>query len=513
MKSACSPSGHREHEVEARVALARHEPLLAVQDPLVLVPLGRGRDGADVGAGAGLGDGPGLAELAAQDRADELLALRGRGDVPELGRAAVDDDEAEAVRGLAGLLLQRHLAEHGEPAAAGLLGHVQHGEALGPRLAAQLAHPLRVDVAGLGDALLERVDLGLEERRDARLQLADVRGQLGNGRDHREILVTACSATARVPSRIASSALRGLRQSPASARSDPARRAPRRGRAPARGPGRGRAGRRGPRSRAPVRRGCGSGRRLGPGAGEVEVVRDPDARAVEPLRVEVRWYWWRRLAEGGRADGERDLRARLREQVGGGEAGRVAAPVGHDDPRAFGERPGEDVPGLHRRRSRRGRRPGRRAGRRWRRPRGPGRARRRRPGRRRRRGAGRRPRGAACSSARASARPPRASARRRRARAGRRSGPALQNDHLVAGRARLGGRGEPRGTGADDDHPPALRRPAPAGAVSAPARCAGSACRRSRCRRGSARCRRCSRCSGGRPRAVPPWPCARGRDR
>ena len=38
----------RQHEVEAGIALARDEPLLAVQHPLVLVALRRGRDRVDV---------------------------------------------------------------------------------------------------------------------------------------------------------------------------------------------------------------------------------------------------------------------------------------------------------------------------------------------------------------------------------------------------------------------------------------------------------------------------------
>ena len=184
-------SGDSEHKVEARIALARDEPFLAVQDPLVLVPLrGRG-EGADIGAGTRLGHGPGLAILAAEDRSDELLALSRRGDVPELGRAAVDDGEAEAVRRLPRLLLERHLAQHRKAAAAGLLGHVQHGEALGPGLPPKLVRPLGIDATRLGDALLERVDLALEELGDAGLQVADVRGELGNGRDHQPRILRA----------------------------------------------------------------------------------------------------------------------------------------------------------------------------------------------------------------------------------------------------------------------------------------------------------------------------------
>ena len=173
----------REDDVEAGVALARHEPLLAVQHPLVAVAHGRRGDGAHVRAGARLGDRPGLAVLAAQDGNDPAVALLGREDLPELGRAAVDDGEAEPVRGLAGLLLERHLAEHAEAGASGVLGHVQHREAGGARLLAHRVDGGEVDLARGGDPLLQREDLVGDEAADALLQLGDVGGQLGD--DHR----------------------------------------------------------------------------------------------------------------------------------------------------------------------------------------------------------------------------------------------------------------------------------------------------------------------------------------
>ena len=173
----------REDDVEAGVALARHEPLLAVQHPLVSVAHGRRGDGAHVGAGARLGDRPGLAVLAAQDGDDPAVALLGREDLPELGRAAVDHGEAETVRRLAGLLLERHLAEHAEAGASGVLGHVQHREAGRARLLAHRVDGGEVDLARGGDRLLQREDLVGDEAADALLQLGDVGGKLGD--DHR----------------------------------------------------------------------------------------------------------------------------------------------------------------------------------------------------------------------------------------------------------------------------------------------------------------------------------------
>ncbi|TML47995.1 MAG: hypothetical protein E6G20_06635 [Actinobacteria bacterium] len=74
-------SGRGEHEIEAGVAFTRHEPLLAVQDPLVAFP-SRGRlDAAHVRAGAGLRDRPCLAVLAPYDGSHEALDLRGRRDL------------------------------------------------------------------------------------------------------------------------------------------------------------------------------------------------------------------------------------------------------------------------------------------------------------------------------------------------------------------------------------------------------------------------------------------------
>ncbi len=174
--------GDREHDVEPRVALTRHEPLLAVQHPLVSFAHGCRGDGAHVRAGARLRDGPGLPELAVQDGDDPAVALRGREDLPELCRAAVDDREAEAVRRLARLLLERDLAEHAQSCASGFLRHVQHREAGRARLLPHLVDGREVDLTCGGDLLLQRKDLVGDEAADALLQLGDVWRKLGD--DH-----------------------------------------------------------------------------------------------------------------------------------------------------------------------------------------------------------------------------------------------------------------------------------------------------------------------------------------
>ncbi len=125
-----------EDEVEAGVALARHEPLLAVQHPLVAVADGCGLDASDVRARAGLRHGPRLPILAARDRCDEALDLLRSRQLEQLARAAVHHGEAEAVRRPPGLLLDRDLAEHVQVAPAELRRHVQDAEARGSRLAA-----------------------------------------------------------------------------------------------------------------------------------------------------------------------------------------------------------------------------------------------------------------------------------------------------------------------------------------------------------------------------------------
>ena len=159
------------------------------------------------------------------------------------------------------------------------------------------------------------------------------------------------------------------------------------------------------------------------GAGELEVVLEPYAGAVEASRVQVPLVLVERLGDGRRADGDRDVVPGRVEEIGAREAGRVSAPVGDDHAPAAGPRAAEHVPGLDDLDSRRAGGRARTAPPRWRRR--PRRARARRPSRSRppSRGAPRlrRPRAAACSCERASARARRASAPPLPARLGRRA--------------------------------------------------------------------------------------------
>ena len=309
---------------------------------------------------------------------------------------------------------------------------------------------------------------------------------------------------ASVPSRIASSSERG--------RAAVARLLDARGRARdelrpeprprARGRARARAGR--PEATVSSSRAKTLRKRASPPAApdELEVVLDADARAVEALRG-------RGCAGTGgslsptvtEATASVTSLPAAREHLGGVEPGRVAAPVGDDDPPPLGHgaRPARPRPATTatsssgERRARRDARPSRRRRR-------PARARRRssgvglgrRGGRRRRRRSSRSSSSAAPraisawpGAAPASAiwppiRPP-ARARRPRARRAPASAAAAS----------------PAGPGADDDEPPRARD-AGSGRGKRPlrARSAGSSRTRSACPRGSGRCRRCSRCSG-----------------
>ena len=176
------PVGNGEDDVDARLAFARDEPLLAVQHPLVAVAH-RGRlEPGEVGARARLGERPRLAVLAVRDRAHVAVDLLRRRDLVELARTAIDDREAEPVRRLPRLLLERDLAEHREVAATELGRHVQHGEARVAGLPPQGVELGGIDRAALRDARLERIHLRLDEPADGLLERADVLGELGH--DH-----------------------------------------------------------------------------------------------------------------------------------------------------------------------------------------------------------------------------------------------------------------------------------------------------------------------------------------
>ena len=275
--------GDREHDVDAGRALARDEPLLAVQHPLVAVAHGGG-------AGGRRGRSRRRARSAPTPRGTRRARSASRSARPgRVSRSrsssrgpAVDDGEAEPVRRLARLLLERHLAEHRQVAAAERRGHVELREPLRARLAPELVERRRIDLVRLDDRRLERVDLLLEEAADALLQLdGSRRGARGRSRRgllrecglqrsvarrfDRTVRTRGAYANARraapVPSRIASSSERGERQSPASSTRSPAATSAARARRPARGRARGRARPRRARPRAPARRRCGARRR------------------------------------------------------------------------------------------------------------------------------------------------------------------------------------------------------------------------------------------------------------
>ena len=93
-------------------------------------------------------------------------------------------------------------------------------------------------------------------------------------------------------------------------------------------------------SRAGVPEPCLAARR----GGQLEVVEDRDAGAVEPLQVEVPPVLVDALADRDRGDGERDVVSGRRQDIGGVEARRIAAPVGDDDALPGRDRvAGEDV--------------------------------------------------------------------------------------------------------------------------------------------------------------------------
>jgi hypothetical protein len=100
-----------------------HVPLDPVEDILVAVAGGRGRDGVDIGAGALLGDGVALAALSADGRDHPALQLLGGGHLGQPGRGGVDHP-AQGVGDPADLLLDQHLLEGAEAAPTELLGHV-----------------------------------------------------------------------------------------------------------------------------------------------------------------------------------------------------------------------------------------------------------------------------------------------------------------------------------------------------------------------------------------------------
>jgi hypothetical protein len=132
--------GLEEHVVG--VVEGGHVPLDAVQHVLVAVAAGRGLDRVHVEAGALLGDGVALAALTPDGGHDPAVQLLGAGHLGQPGGGGVDDP-AEGVGDPADLLLDQHLLEGREAAAAELLGHVDGLEAeLGDPAAVRLQQPV-----------------------------------------------------------------------------------------------------------------------------------------------------------------------------------------------------------------------------------------------------------------------------------------------------------------------------------------------------------------------------------
>src|SRR5215471_4346595 len=88
------------------------------------------------------------------------------------------------------------------------------------------------------------------------------------------------------------------------------------------------------------------GHAAGVRADEPMMLEDLDAGAVQPLQVEVATVLVDALAESDGGDGECDALAERGEQLGGVEAGRVAAPVGDENVFTRGEITAENVPCL-----------------------------------------------------------------------------------------------------------------------------------------------------------------------
>ena len=77
---------------------------------------------------------------------------------------------------------------------------------------------------------------------------------------------------------------------------------------------------------------------------ELEVVPDLDSGPVETRGIEVALVGVQGLAEGGRSDGERDLVAARRQDLGRVEPRGVSAPVGDHDPSPVGAAAAQNVP-------------------------------------------------------------------------------------------------------------------------------------------------------------------------
>ncbi len=204
-RARVSVRAHDEAE-EARVQAVRDERLGAVDDVVVAVAHGRGRDAAQVRSGSGLGHGDRADELAAHERRHPGGALLVGPVVEHVVRRDLVHALAEAREaGVQQLLVDHALEPEVAAAPAVLHGHVGAEHAGLPRAAPQLG----VDEAARLPALVVGQDLALDPRpRGLAEELVVVarpgragtrRPDAGHAADHRRLRGAAKWHTRRVP--------------------------------------------------------------------------------------------------------------------------------------------------------------------------------------------------------------------------------------------------------------------------------------------------------------------------
>ena len=171
---------HGGDDVDARLAFARDEPLLAVQHPLVAVADGRRRERGEIRAGARLGQRPRLAVLAADDRHHVPLDLLGGEQLEQLARARGRRPRSRGRSSPCPTPPRARPAPSIErsrpPSSSGMFSIEKPG---GARLRAQRVDLGRVDRVALDDPLLDGIDLGLDEAADWRFSSAISAGSSG----------------------------------------------------------------------------------------------------------------------------------------------------------------------------------------------------------------------------------------------------------------------------------------------------------------------------------------------
>ena len=170
--------GH--HDQDRGDVAGRHEPLLAVQAKAVGGALGRRGDAAGVRAGVPLGDGVGVADLAAKGGEEVALDLRVGSVVPDV--VGVRDVPVDRVGRAAELLFDQRPLER-RPALAAVLGLVEAADEAGvDRLGLDVVDRVlgQAAEAALG-LLLEREEDVLDESARARLDVPSPVRELERG--------------------------------------------------------------------------------------------------------------------------------------------------------------------------------------------------------------------------------------------------------------------------------------------------------------------------------------------